>query len=283
MDAEDLVVTSVDGTRIAATRWRATGQAVVLLHAGVADRRAWSGVAAELAGDGLDVVAYDRRGYGDTPPAADPAAFTHVDDLVAVLDELQLDRVLLVGNSMGGALALDAALLHPQRVAGVLLVGAAVSGMTDEDTPFDWEPDAASAPLLELTEDPAAEPDAKIAALARLWLDGPAAPEGRVGGAARELFVAMNRRILQIGAPDGAGDAGVDAWARLGEVSVPVLCTYGELDVPADLPFYEETARRLGQAPVRVLSGVAHLPGLERPELVADLVREALRTAGTAS
>lgn len=277
MTTEHLDVPAADGTRIAVTRRRGAGKAVVLLHAGVADRRSWEAVGELLRVDDLDVVAYDRRGYGDTPAAGDPSSFTHVDDLVTVLDRLRIDQALLVGNSMGGALALDAALLHSSRVAGLVLIGAGVSGMTDDDTPFDWQLDPASAPLLERADDANVEPEDRIAALAHLWLDGPSAPEGRIGGAARELFIAMNRRIFEVGAPDGAGEAGVDTWTRLGDISVPALVTWGDLDIPADLPFYEETARRLSQGPARILPGVAHLPGLERPELVANLVREALR------
>ncbi|MET0929180.1 MAG: alpha/beta hydrolase [Aeromicrobium sp.] len=277
MDTEQVTVSAHDGTTIAATRRRGAGQPVVLLHAGVADRRAWDAVFEALGPDDLDLVSYDRRGFGETPAADDPSGFTHVDDLVAVLDALGIEQALLVGNSMGGALALDAALLHPPRVAGLVLIGAAVSGMTDDDTPFDWELDAASEPLVQRAEDPTAETEARIAALAHLWLDGPVGPEGRVGGAPRELFAAMNRRILEIGAAEGAGEAGVDAWTRLGEVSVPALCTWGDLDIPADLPFYEESARRLGQGPAQILPGVAHLPGLERPDVVADLVRGSLR------
>ena len=278
MNAEMFTIPTADGTLVAATRYRHTGPPVVFLHAGVADRRAWSTVTEALRDDDLDMITYDRRGYGETSTAVDLSAFTHVGDLVDVLDALGIDRPLLVGNSMGGALALDAALLHPDRVSGIVLVGSAVSGMTDADTPFDWQLDAASASLLERIEHPATDAEGKIAALAHLWLDGPTAPEGRVGGHARELFATMNRKIMEHGAPESAGDAGVDAWARLGSVSVPVLCAWGELDIPADLPFYEETARRLGQGPGRVLPGVAHLPGLEQPELVADLARAALRS-----
>lgn len=277
MDAQHHLVPVSDGSQLAVTRWPGTGPAVVLLHAGVADRRSWSAVAEALHGDGLDLIAYDRRGFGDTPAAADTSSFTHVDDLLQAIDALALDRVLLVGNSMGGALALDTALLHPDLVSGLVLIGAAVSGMTDEDTPFDWQPDEASASLMTRADDPNAPDDDRIRALAHLWLDGPDAPEGRVAGKARDLFEAMNRRILAIAAPDSAGGAGVDAWTRLGDVSVPVLCAWGELDVPCDVPFYEETARRIGQGTVRVLPGAAHLPGLEQPALIAEMIRNAAR------
>lgn len=228
-----------------------------------------------MQGDGLDRVAYDRRGYGDTPAATPSSSFTHVDDLIRLLDELALEQVLLVGNSMGGALAIDAALLHPDRVSGLVLIGAAVSGMTDEDTPFDWEADDASAPLMARADDHDLTADDRIRALAHLWLDGPVAREGRVAGDARDLFVEMNRTILAVDAPGSAGDAGIDAWTRLDEVTAPVLCTWGELDLPCDIPFYEETARRIGQGPGQVLPAVAHLPGLEQPTLVAEIIRNA--------
>lgn len=117
----------VPGGALAADRWPGAGPTVVLLHAGVADRRGWTEVAGHLAATGLDVVAYDRRGFGATPPGDAP--FTHLDDLRAVLDATAGDRpAWLVGNSMGGALALDAALALPARVAGLVLLSPGVSG-----------------------------------------------------------------------------------------------------------------------------------------------------------
>jgi pimeloyl-ACP methyl ester carboxylesterase len=70
---------------LAQDRLRADGPRVVLLHAGVADRRAWRDVAPALHARGADVLAYDRRGFGETPAAQD--AFRHVDDLLDLLDE----------------------------------------------------------------------------------------------------------------------------------------------------------------------------------------------------
>lgn len=282
MSAERVDVVLSDRATLAAVRWPGDGPTVVLLHAGVADRRSWTAVGDALAADGLDLVAYDRRGFGESPAAPDGSPATHLGDLVEVLDRLDVERAFLVGNSMGGALALDLAVTAPERVAGVLLIGAAVSGMTDEDTPFDWTPDPASGPVMEELDEASGIGDvgAQVRLLARLWLDGPAAEAGRVTGAPRELFERMNARILEVAAPDGAGDAGLDTWSRLDSVTAPVLATWGALDIPADEPFYVETARRLGQGPGRVLPDVAHLPGLERPGLVADLVREVVGGAG---
>ncbi|WP_375388781.1 alpha/beta fold hydrolase [uncultured Amnibacterium sp.] len=280
MPTERFDVPLPDGTRLAGERRPAAGApTVVLLHAGVADRRAWSAVIGLLDGDHLDLIASDRRGYGDTPRAT--GGFTHLDDLVAVLDAAGAERAVVVGNSMGGALALDLALTRPDRVSSVLLVGGAVSGMTDEGEAVEWAPDEATGPILSALEraEQANDVDEQVRLELHLWLDGPTAPEGRVGGAARELAAAMNRRVLEAGTVGSDGDAGLDTWHRLGEIAAPVLATWGSLDLPPDLPFYGITADRLANAEARVLDGVAHLPSLERPQLVADLIREAVARA----
>ncbi|MGT2427185.1 alpha/beta fold hydrolase [Amnibacterium kyonggiense] len=255
------------------------GTPVVLLHAAVADRRSWLAVLDELADDALDLIAVDRRGYGGTP--AGPEPFTHLDDLVAVLDAAGADRAVVVGNSMGGALALDLALTAPERVASVLLIGAGVTGMTDEGESIGWTPDAATGAILGALEraERAEDVEEQVRLELHLWLDGPAAPEGRVGGAPRELAADMDRRILASGTHRDAGGSDLDTWHRLGEIRTPVLATWGDLDLPPDQPFYALTAERLGDAEARVLPGVAHLPSLERPEVVADLVREAVARA----
>lgn len=73
-------------------------------------------VGVDLVGllDGSRCVSYDRRGFGDTSGPAE--AFSHVDDLVAVLDDRDIESAVLVGNSQGGRVAIDMALAHPERV-----------------------------------------------------------------------------------------------------------------------------------------------------------------------
>lgn len=103
---------------------------MILLHAGTADRRSWYATADHLAGIGT-VVAYDRRGFGDSPPSR--TRYLHVDDLISVLDEVGGEPAWLVGSSMGGQVALDAAVAHPDRVAGLVLFAPAVSGAPTPD------------------------------------------------------------------------------------------------------------------------------------------------------
>jgi pimeloyl-ACP methyl ester carboxylesterase len=110
-----------------------------------------------------------------------------------------------------------------------------------------------------------------------LWLDGPSSPEGRVGGEVRELALAMNDVALRSGAPEDAGASDVPAWSRLEEIHAPATIAWGELDEPDAAVVGRELERRLhGARPAVVLPGVAHLPSLERPDLVVDLIADAM-------
>jgi pimeloyl-ACP methyl ester carboxylesterase len=266
MSPETLTV-DVPGGALATDRWPGDGPTVVLLHAGVADRRGWTEVADRLARTGLDVVAYDRRGFGGSPPGDAP--FSHLDDLRAVLDATAGDRpAWLVGNSMGGALALDAAVTAPERVAGLVLIAPAVSGQPDPEE-LDPQMRRGMAAWTEASGDP----EALLRFETQWWLDGPDAPEGRVGGAARELALDMNRKVIANAVPEGAGHAGVDAWARLGELDLPVTILCGNRDEDFGIATCRALAEQIPGARFELLPGVAHLPSLEIPERLATLIQ----------
>ena len=77
-----------EGCDLAGERWPGGAPLLVLLHEGVSDRRGWRQVAERLAPQ-VTVVAYDRRGYGESP--ASTAPFTHAGDLLAILDREQAE------------------------------------------------------------------------------------------------------------------------------------------------------------------------------------------------
>jgi len=264
----------VDGTGLVGERWGRGDPVLVFLHAGVCDRRSFYGVIERLDGFGT-TVAYDRRGYGETPPAA--GDFSHLADLDRLLTSLAPDAVWLVGSSMGGGLALDAALTMPDRVAGVVLLAPAVSG-----APEAVELDDDTMGLFRALDAAMGRGDLEEANRlhVRVWLDGPAGPEGRVGGAARELALAMNATILANGGED-RGASGVPAWDRLGEITVPMTIAYGDRDIPVIIDACRAVADRVPGARLVALEGTAHLPYMERPEAVATVLRDAI-TLGSA-
>ncbi len=108
------------------------GPPVVLIHAGIADSRMWEGQFAPLS-RWFRVIRYDMRGFGLTPPAE--GAFSHMDDLAALLRHLGIERVSLIGCSMGSKTALDFALAHPAQVDRLVLTSPAVGGL-----PYDGPP-----------------------------------------------------------------------------------------------------------------------------------------------
>ncbi len=97
---------------------------VVLIHAGVTDRRSWRPLV-DAVGDGRRVVSYDARGYGETTYRPEDH-FSH-DDALAVMTAAGLDAPVVVGASMGGRAALDLTLEHPDRVTALVLIAPAVS------------------------------------------------------------------------------------------------------------------------------------------------------------
>lgn len=261
----------VEGGRLAADRWAGTGACVMLLHAGVADRRSWYATAEGLTSV-ANVVAYDRRGFGDSPSASTP--YRHIDDLISVLDYVSDEPAWLVGSSMGGQVALDAAVTHAERIAGLVLFAPAVSGAPEPE-----QIDPETQRLSDLLDAAAENPEERNRLETWLWLDGPAGPEHRVTGSPRDLALAMNAIVLRNGGSDEDGASDIEAWSHLAELSLPVTVAWGDLDVPFLVQQCEELVRRLPNARRRVLSGTAHLPYLESPELVADVVRRAVTGA----
>jgi len=260
----------VDDAVLYGTRWSGASPPVVLLHAGVCDRRSWDAVGDQLS-PAHAVIAYDRRGFGDTQPSS--GAFSHVDDLIAVLDAVTDGPAWLVGSSAGGRVAIDAVLLAPQRVTGLVLFAPSVSG-----APQPAQYDAASQRLSDLDDAAIAAGDLNEANRLEtwVWLDGPASPEGRVSGPARDLALAMNAIVQRNADPEGAGASSVDAWNQLGQINVPVTVAWGDLDLPFLVNRSEQLAARLPNGHGRVLPGTAHLPYLERPDLVTQVITEAI-------
>jgi pimeloyl-ACP methyl ester carboxylesterase len=263
----------VEGATLLGDRWIGAGPPIALLHAGVCDRRCWREVGARLGAAGRDVVAYDRRGFGEVPPAG--GRFRHVDDLFAVLDAVSPDApAWLVGSSMGGEVALDAALEAPERIAGLVLLAPAVGG---DPEPDEEAYNAATNGLADAIDAAwtAGEQEACNRLEVRLWLDGPAGPEGRVSGQPRDLALDMNRIVIANGEPDADGSSGLDAAGRLPEIAIPAIVACGELDVSLKLRRSAELADALPNATYRSLPGRAHLPYLEAPDEVAALITAA--------
>jgi pimeloyl-ACP methyl ester carboxylesterase len=240
------------------------GADVLLIHAGVNDRRSWHHVVERL-GPRHRCVAYDTRGYGETTYERENGWSPDADAL-AVLDAAGLQQAVVVACSMGGQAAIDLTLAHPDRVTALLLIGTAVRG-----APY---PDLQKGPTAELEKrieaaDAAGDIDEINRLEAWMWLDGPEAEEGRVGGPARELFLDMNGRALRAEDPGEQAELPA-AWPRLGGLGVPTLVMIGRLDAEDVRVIDEQAAGMIPGARLRWLEGGAHVPHLEGDAATLD-------------
>ena len=244
------------------------GLPVVFLHAGVCDKRMWAAQMAAVAEAGWHAIAYDRRGYGESDSADEK--FSHIEDLEALLEEFGIHAAVLVGCSLGGGIAVDFALRHPGRVIGLVLIGTSVTGAP-------WSATEAEA-LIEAAEEDAFERgdrDMLNKVQAHEWLDGPRAQSGRVGGAVRALFLDMNG--LALNKPDLAGEVQPpQAWHRVAEIAAPSLLLVGDQDFTALIDRHEHLSEEMPNAFAAVLENVAHIPSIERPDLVNSMLLQFL-------
>jgi len=110
------------------------GPVVVLITGSNLDRRMWTREA-EWLGHSYTVIRYDLRAHGASDTATTP--FSHVDDLLSLLDEIDVPKATLVGLSAGSTIALDAALRSPTRFDRLVLAGPSISGYVQKTSlPF---------------------------------------------------------------------------------------------------------------------------------------------------
>ncbi len=233
------------------------GPTVLLLHLGVGDSTAyddiWPGLTARARG-----IRFDYRAYGRSPAATE--TWTIVGDALAVLDHLGVERAHLVGNSMGGGAALDLAVLHPERVASLVLLGPGVNGYP---WPDDDEAESAEFERLVATHDE----DGLVEFMLRIW--AASGREPRIVDLCRSAVCAManDKEFEQDTEP---------TYDRLGEISVPTVMVIGEIDAPDLVAADHAAAARIPGCRTVVLPRVDHYLSIREPEWVLRLVLEQL-------
>jgi len=239
---------------------------LVLVHAGVADARMWEPVVPALAA-AHRVVRLDMRGYGRSRSA--PAKFSPSGDLAALLDALDIQRAHLVGASFGGLVALELAATRPQRVASLVLLCAALPDI-------DLSPELLAFAEAEEAAITVGRTEEAVEVNVRMWA-------GDSSAEVKALVADMQRDAFELQLREGAESDELDppVSARLQEIGVPATVAYAERDVSD----FEQIARRLHaglpDATLHEIAGAGHLPALDQPAAVAQLILRHLERAAT--
>ncbi len=236
-----------------------SGDAVVFVHAGVADSRMWAGQVGAFA-QRYRVICPDLRGFGQT--SAPPMPFTHHDDLKALLDALGVGTVAaIIGCSNGGRVSMNFTLANPDRVQKLVMVCSAPGGFAPEN----FVPAKLDMESYEAEQAGDLEKAARIGA--QLWLAGAERPVDQVDQDKLELVYEMTMIALKKGQA-GVGDEQSmtpPAIDRLSEIRVPTLVIVGDYDEP--MASLAAPVMEKGIPDVRVVHlPTGHLPSLEIPD-----------------
>lgn len=233
------------------------GPPVVLIHAGIADRRMWDDQVAAFAAR-YTVIRYDMRGFGDSEPP--PGPYAHHRDLHGLLQHLGVEAVVLVGASFGGGVAVEFTLAYPAMVRALVLVDAFIPGHEPSE---DLQRFGAA-------EEQALERGDIVSAVdlnVRTWVDGSRRTPDQGDGAVRERVRVMQRRAFALMRPDATEEEPQPpfAIARLAEIHAPTLVLVGDQDMSDFLMMADAVERRVRDARKVVIAGAAHVPSMEHP------------------
>jgi pimeloyl-ACP methyl ester carboxylesterase len=220
--------------------------AFVCLHGLVDTLEIWDRIAPRLA-QRRRTLRFDQRGHGESGAPAGPCTREDLaGDVVRVLDAFEVERAILVGHSMGGIVSMATALEHPDRVAGLVLLGTA--SRCNERT-ADWYERIARAGERDGCE-----------------------------GLARAIYGEKSRRRVR---GDAAGIAQVTRMLKtlhsdpitpkLAALACPALLLVGENDPMGTKPS-QTIAASLPDATLRVLPGCGHWIHVEAADAVLDAI-----------
>jgi pimeloyl-ACP methyl ester carboxylesterase len=256
-------VAEVNGARL----WyeiAGNGPPLALIHGFTLDHRMWDDQFEAFAAH-YRVLRYDLRGFGASSVPDGP--YRHEDDLAALLTQFGMERAGIVGLSLGGQIATDFTLAHPQMVTTLVVVDSVLGG-------HHWSPewDAAVIPVWK------AGRAGDIANAKSRWLDMGLFTPGR-------RDPAVGARLEQM-VSDYSGwhwlhhdpVRGIEppAAEQLGRIAARTLVVIGDEDLPDFLAVADQLAREIPGAQKLVLPGTGHMANMEAPDTFNDAVRRFL-------
>jgi pimeloyl-ACP methyl ester carboxylesterase len=228
---------------------------VVLIHGAGGHHLYWPPQLRRLHGE--RVYAIDLPGHGKSGGVGHHLIGDYAADLLEFLIALKLNRAILVGHSMGGAIALQAALQAPDQVLALALLGSAARLAVDPD-------------LLHLVSDPSKTGDAVHRIIENCFVES---TSPRLKELAEQRMRQSRPSVLY---GDLLACDAFDATSWAGEISLPTLILVGGEDRMVSLGRARALERQIVGAWLQVVSGAGHMFMLEQPERTAAFLGEFL-------
>lgn len=245
---------------------RHEGPVVVFINSLGSDFRIWAGVVEQLAPH-YRIVLYDKTGHGLSDVSSDCTTIdAHVDDLMGLLDALKIDQCAVVGLSVGGMIAQRFAVRKPARVKTLVLCDTAAKIGTHESWTSRIEAVQTSGlasiadAVLErwFTAEFCSMRPAELSGWRNMLVRTPA-----------EGYIATCKALRD-------ADLRSDAC----RISAPTLCLVGDEDGATPPDLVRGTAALIPNARFEVIAGAGHLPCIEKPVQLGNLIVEHLKETG---
>jgi len=246
-----------------------TGDALIMIHGGFLTKEMWDGHFERFAAK-YRVVRYDARNHGLS--RSGPVSFAHFEDLDKLMAHLKIEKAVIMGLSMGGYIAGDFALRHPEKVNGLILVAPGLSGYEFND------PDSIAYQKKFKEAAEGGDTEKIIEVFMQAWMYGPGRQAEDLDPALREKVRGMARKTLATwNSKSKERAASPPSIGRLKEIQAPTLCLVGDLDMPSILDIVRRIEKEVPRLEKAVIPGVAHMINLEKPAAFDRIVLEFLR------
>jgi len=247
----------------------AGGDPVVLVHGSYVDRHTWDPIVPGLS-QALQVLAYDRRGYGQSPARPRPRPVRDdAEDLAGLLGALDHFPAHVIAHSYGGAVALRLATERPEMVRSLAIHEIPFLGLLEDDpttAPEAERLEAGVAAMRSLIR--SGHPESAAEQLVDQFSTEPGA-WGRMPAAARAMFVRhADRWAEEYGDPEAIRPDPV----ALHELLIPVLLTEGSLSPPFLRRITLRLDARLRNSKLQEVPDAGHAPHLTRPDQYVGLL-----------
>jgi pimeloyl-ACP methyl ester carboxylesterase len=251
----------VPGARLSYIDSGGSGVPIVLMHAATGSSRVWEHQLPAFTAAGYRVIAYDRRGHGDTSVQASSPSAAAADDLDNLMTHLRIGRFHLLGTAAGGIVSMDYALSFPHRLRS-LVIANSIIGIQDEEYL------ALGRRLRPSPQFEAMPPDFREL--------GPSYRAANPEGTQRWIELERASR------PEGSRPPPLTArnrvtFAALETLKVPTLLLTGDADLYTPPPVLQLVASRIKGAESLVIDGAGHSAYWEQPDAFNRAVLDYIR------